>query len=207
MIQIAESEYITSATKKKEYPETPFFEIAFCGKSNVGKSSLINALLMRKKIAKTSSTPGKTRLINFFNVRVIRYNQAKERVGEGNFILTDLPGYGYAKVSKDERERWKYMIDEYLNERTNLRLMLLLIDIRHDADPKDLLMKDLLSQKQIPFIIAATKSDKVGKNVAQSQRKKLSKAFGIDESSIIAVSSLKKTGIEAITTRIEEMMF
>ncbi|MFA5498455.1 MAG: ribosome biogenesis GTP-binding protein YihA/YsxC [Candidatus Cloacimonadia bacterium] len=207
MIQIVDSQFIKSATKHSEYAETPYLEIAFAGKSNVGKSSFINALTGRRNIAKTSSTPGKTRLINFFDVRVIRYDDDKTRLGEGFFMLTDLPGYGYAKVSKTERESWKYMIDEYLATRSNLRLMFLLVDIRHSADPKDLVMKDLLVHKNIPFIIVATKADKIGHNAAESRRREFSKSFGVAQERIIAVSSVKKTGLDKVLRQLEEILF
>ena len=207
MLKIVESEFVSSAVKKEQYPETPFLEIAVAGRSNVGKSSLINILLNRKKIAKTSSTPGKTRLLNFFKVRVIRYNEQQERIGEGYFSLVDLPGYGYAKVSKTEREKWKAMIKNYLVSRPQLKLLLLLVDIRHSADPKDIMMIELLNSYALPSIIIATKSDKIRKNEIPGFRKKLSLELSKDKEDILSVSSLKKTGLENILLRLEELLF
>ncbi|MBW6515020.1 MAG: ribosome biogenesis GTP-binding protein YihA/YsxC [Candidatus Cloacimonetes bacterium] len=206
-MKIVESEFITSAVEKRQYPESPFLEIAFAGKSNVGKSSLINVLLNRKKIAKTSSTPGKTRLINFFKVRVIRYNEQQERIGEGFFSLVDLPGYGYAKVSKTEREKWKAMIKTYLESRPELRLLLLLVDIRHSADHKDKLMIEMLEAYQLPYIIIATKADKVPKTTINKYLKGLSREFGKDRGEFLAVSVLNKTGIKEMLEKLEETLF
>ena len=207
MLKIVDSEFVSSAVKKEQYPETPFLEIAVAGRSNVGKSSLINILLNRKKIAKTSSTPGKTRLLNFFKVRVIRYSDQQERIGEGYFSLVDLPGYGYAKVSKAEREKWKAMIKSYLESRPQLKLLLLLIDIRHGADHKDVIMIELLKSYTLPSIIIATKSDKIGKNEIPKYRKKISMELSRDKEDIFPVSSLKKTGLTDILLRLEELLF
>ena len=207
MLKIVDSEFVSSAVKKEQYPETPFLEIAVAGRSNVGKSSLINILLNRKKIAKTSSTPGKTRLLNFFKVRVIRYNEQQERIGEGYFSLVDLPGYGYAKVSKAEREKWKAMIKSYLESRPQLKLLLLLIDIRHGTDPKDIIMIELLNSYTLPSIIIATKSDKIGKNEIPRYRKNISMELSRDKEDIFPVSSLKKTGLTDILLRLEELLF
>lgn len=207
MIKIADSEFIKSAVKKDQYPESPFLEIAFAGRSNVGKSSLINLLLNRKKLAKTSSTPGKTRLLNFFKVRVIRYNEQQERIGEGFFSLVDLPGYGYAKVSKTEREQWKVMIKNYLEARSQLRLLLLLVDIRHNADPKDVTMLEMLEGYQLQNLIIATKSDKIAKGEIPKYINRLSREFSKERGEILAVSALKKTGMEEVLKRLEEILF
>lgn len=207
MLNIVGSEFVTSAVKPDQYPEVPYFEIAVAGRSNVGKSSLINLLLNRKKIAKTSSTPGKTRLVNFFRVRVIRYNDDKERIGEGFFSFVDLPGYGYARVSKSERESWKVMIRKYLESRPQLRLLMLLVDIRHGIDPKDLVMVEMLQSYKILFMIIATKSDKIPKNEIPKYIKNMSKEMLIDPKQIVAVSSLKRTGLDKLMERLEEILF
>lgn len=207
MISIVNSEFITSAVKPEHYPESSYLEIAVAGRSNVGKSSLINILLNRKRIAKTSSTPGKTRLVNFFLVRVIRYNDNKERIGDGFFSLVDLPGYGYARVSKNERESWKKMVSLYLEKRQQLRLVLLLVDIRHDADYKDKLMIDMLKHYNLSFLIVATKSDKVPKNGIPRKLNDLSKQLGADRKDLIALSALKKTGLEELLSKIEQSLF
>ncbi len=207
MLHIAEAEFITSAVKPVQFPPSPYLEIAVAGRSNVGKSSLINILLNRKKIAKTSSTPGKTRLVNFFQVRVIRYDNSRERIGEGFFSLVDLPGYGYARVSKTERESWKTMIKGYLEDRPQLRLLLLLVDIRHSADPKDLLMLEMLNSYQLPYLIIATKADKIPKNSVRKQVDSLSQELHTERGNIVPVSALTKRGLDILINKLEEVLF
>ena len=207
MLHIAEAEFITSAVKPVQFPPSPYLEIAVAGRSNVGKSTLINILLNRKKIAKTSSTPGKTRLVNFFNVRVIRFDDSRERIGEGFFSLVDLPGYGYARVSKSERESWKGMIKSYLEERPQLRLLLLLVDIRHKVDPKDLLMLEMLKSYQLSYLIIATKADKIPKNKIRKQVENLSRELDTELSDILPVSALKKRGMDKLISKLEEVLF
>ncbi len=207
MLKVVESEFIKSAVDPEHYPESAYLEIAVSGRSNVGKSSLINILLNRRKIAKTSTTPGKTRLLNFFRVRLIRYDDNKERIGEGFFYLVDLPGYGYAKVSKKEREKWKVMIRKYLEARPQLRFILALVDIRHDADPKDIMMAELLQTYELPFLIIATKADKIAKNQVPKYVKRLSSQLGVSGTDILAVSALKKTGVENLLRKLEQVLF
>ena len=142
------AEFILSATSPSHFPDTSFPEIAFAGRSNVGKSSLLNKLLRRKNLAKTSSTPGKTRQINFFRV-------------DDRFQLVDLPGYGYAKVSKTEREAWRELIEIYLMERSQLRLVISLIDVRHEPTRLDQDLLDWLESIQQPYAVVLTKADKV----------------------------------------------
>ena len=194
MIRIVESNFIISAVKSRDYPVSPYWDIAFVGKSNVGKSSLINTVLGRKAIAKISSTPGKTRLINFF---LIRFKIDKDKMdGYVNFI--DLPGYGYAKVSKSARESWKKMILAYFEQRAQLKGVVVLVDARHQADPKDIIMMQMLKDRNIPFVIIATKSDKIPKSKVRNQLRKLENGFEIGKDNIFAFSSLKKTGVENI---------
>ena len=192
-MRIVESKFIKSATKPDQYHPSHYIEIAFAGKSNVGKSSLINTVLGRKSIAKVSGTPGKTRLINFFE---IRFKNDKNENGFLSFV--DLPGYGYAKVSKTERAAWKRMIMTYLESRLNLNGVLLLVDIRHKADPKDILTLQMLKESNIPFAIAVTKSDKIAKSKIPSVLKILAAGLQVKKEDLFPVSSLKKTGIEAI---------
>ncbi|MCK4695984.1 MAG: YihA family ribosome biogenesis GTP-binding protein, partial [Candidatus Cloacimonetes bacterium] len=168
-------------------------EIAFVGKSNVGKSSLINTILNRKAIAKISRTPGKTRLINFFEIRFKTNNEK-----EGFIYFVDLPGYGYAKVSKAERESWKKMIQNYFDKRLQLKGVIAIIDIRHKADPKDIIMFEMLKKKGIPFAVIATKSDKIGKSKIMKTIKKLKSELQIENQEILPFSSLKKIGINEI---------
>ena len=195
MIRIVESNFIISAMKPRDYPVSPYWDIAFVGKSNVGKSSLINTVLGRKAIAKISSTPGKTRLINFF---LIRFKIDKDKTdGYVNFV--DLPGYGYAKVSKSARESWKKMILAYFEQRAQLKGVVVLVDARHQSDPKDIIMMQMLKDRNIPFIIIATKSDKIPKSKVRNQLHKLQNGFDIGKDNIFAFSSLKKTGVENVS--------
>ncbi|MBC7475690.1 MAG: YihA family ribosome biogenesis GTP-binding protein [Candidatus Sericytochromatia bacterium] len=155
-MKIISSEFITSATSKKGYPKRVLSEIAILGRSNVGKSSLINSILNKRGLAKTSSTPGKTRLINYFLIN-------------DNFYLVDLPGYGYAKVSKSEQESWKVFIDDYLKSNPNLKLLLLLIDIRHEFKDIDKTMIEFLNYYSVPYAVLLTKSDKLNQSDRKNQ--------------------------------------
>ncbi len=202
-IRIVESNFLTSAVNPKDYPSSEFADVAFVGRSNVGKSSLLNSILGRKSIAKTSGKPGKTRLVNFFLVR-FKHTENDELEGFINFV--DLPGYGYAKVSKGERESWKKMMRSYFSERVQLRGVILLVDIRHKADEKDIMMAQMLEEFNIRYLVAATKSDKVPVTKAGSYLDVLSKQFGIDRKSFTAVSSLKKKGVDQIIGWIEKLV-
>jgi GTP-binding protein len=198
MIRIVDSVFIKSAVKPADYPSSEYNDIAFVGKSNVGKSSMINTLLGRKMIAKVSSSPGKTKLINFFKVRF------KNQNGEDGFMnFVDLPGYGYAKVSFAEREKWKKIINTYLSEREGLKGIIMLVDIRHNADKKDVMMADYLKSYRIPYLIVATKSDKIKKTLIGKTIKKLSAEFGVTSQEILPFSSLKKNGMEDVLKWIE----
>lgn len=194
MFRILESKFITSAVKPDQYPASAFQDFAFVGKSNVGKSSMINTVLNRKAIAKVSGKPGKTRLINFFEIRFKTIET--QDVGYVNFV--DLPGYGFAKVSKSDRAAWKKMIMTYFEERVHLGGVFLLVDIRHKADPKDILMIEMLQESKIPFAVIATKSDKIVQGKVQLTCQKLKVDLGLKGEEIIEFSSLKKKGIEKV---------
>ncbi|MBS4035797.1 MAG: YihA family ribosome biogenesis GTP-binding protein [Ignavibacterium sp.] len=148
---IKEAEFVKSSQKLSDCPKPGVPEYAFFGRSNVGKSSLINMVTSRKSLAKTSSTPGKTKLINHFLIN-------------GSWYITDLPGFGFAKVSKSEREKWERMIHSYLKKRTNLICLFLLIDVRHKPLANDLEYINWLGENQVPFAIVFTKSDKLTLN-------------------------------------------
>ncbi len=195
MIKIVSSEFIKSAVKPIDYFHTELSELAVVGKSNVGKSSLINTLLNRKKIAKVSSTPGKTRLINFFEV-IYKLDEESH-----SFILTDLPGYGYAKVSKTERESWKKMVSDYFENRTVLKLVIFLLDIRHIGDEKDRTMIEMMSYYKIPFLIVCTKADKIGKTKIKGEIKKATDWLGTEN--VISFSSKSRSGLEKLLKGIE----
>lgn len=143
-------EFLKSAVLREQYPELDLPEIAFSGRSNVGKSSLINSMLNRKKLVKVSSNPGKTRTINFFLVNE-------------QFVMVDLPGYGYAAVSKSEKQSWGRMIEDYLKYRENLKNVVLLVDIRHEPTADDKLMYDFIKYYRKSVIVVATKLDKISR--------------------------------------------
>ena len=174
-------------------PENTLPEIAFAGKSNVGKSSLINGLMNRKSFARTSATPGKTQTINFYNINHELY-------------LVDLPGYGYAKVSEQEKKKWGQMIERYLHQSKQLRAVFLLIDIRHAPSANDKMMYDwILSQGYHPIIIA-TKLDKLKRSQVQKQVKVVRQGLGLSKDSIlIPFSAVTKQGRDEIWDLAEEI--
>jgi len=149
---IQNADIIISAVQEEQYPDSVLPEIAIAGRSNVGKSSLINKLLNRKKLARTSSKPGRTRTINFFNI-------------EDELIFVDVPGYGYAKVSKKELEKWNHMMEEYFSTRETLAKVVLITDLRHKPTQLDVQMYEYLKYLNIPVLIVATKADKVKRGV------------------------------------------
>ena len=165
---INKAEYATTAVKPDQFPSTGRPEVAFVGRSNVGKSSLINALLNRKKLARTSQHPGKTRTINFFNV-------------EDRLYFVDLPGYGYAKVSKSESEKWGQMVDGYLKDRPQLKHIFLLMDIRHEPSAGDRQIYEWCMYYQLPFTIIATKSDKIKRSQMQKHLAIIRKALEVEK--------------------------
>ncbi len=165
---IRQCEFIKSAVTPDQYPDLDLPEIAFSGRSNVGKSSLINSLLNRKKMVKVSSSPGKTRTINFFLINE-------------QFILVDLPGYGYAAVSKQEKASWGRMIESYLKSRDNLANVVLLVDIRHKPTGDDKLMYDFIKYYRESVIIVATKLDKITKTAVQGSLSLIRDTLQTDE--------------------------
>ncbi|WP_073997323.1 ribosome biogenesis GTP-binding protein YihA/YsxC [Anaerococcus urinomassiliensis] len=176
---------------KSQWPSENIEEIAFVGRSNVGKSSFINAFLGRKSLAKTSSIPGKTRTINFYNI-------------DNKFRLVDLPGYGYAKVSKKEREKWDKLINEYLHDRENLKEVFLLVDIRHEPTDLDRQMYAWIIDSGFTGFIIATKYDKISKNQLQKHIKAIMKKLDVeDEGLIFAYSSENKHNLGVIHEQIE----
>ena len=156
-----------TAVWKSQFPTSGFPEIAFAGKSNVGKSSLINAMLGRRSLARTSGTPGKTRTINFYEV-------------EKKLYFVDLPGYGYAKVSKSESAKWGGMVEGYLKERQELKTVVLLVDIRHEPGPNDLMLYDWFLHYGVQATVVATKSDKLNKGQLQKHLAMIQKGLGLD---------------------------
>lgn len=169
---IKKCEFLGSAVFKNQYPNLDLPEIAFSGRSNVGKSSLINSLLSRKKLVKVSASPGKTRLINFFLVNE-------------QYILVDLPGYGYAAVSKSEKQSWGKMIEDYLIKRENLKNVVLLVDIRHEPTADDKLMYEFLKHYRRSVIIVATKLDKIARSSVNKNLNLIKQKLSIDKNDIL----------------------
>ncbi|MBR4151494.1 MAG: YihA family ribosome biogenesis GTP-binding protein [Selenomonadaceae bacterium] len=188
-IKVIKSEYVTSAVSKATCPEELLPEIVFVGRSNVGKSSLINSLTNRKSLAKTSGTPGKTQTINFFKVTLKTPDEVYHKI-----YFVDLPGYGYAKTSKTNRKLWAKFIDEYLSSRRDIKFVCQLIDMRHPPMESDLNSFASLVEKNLPVLIIATKSDKLGKTERQKHLNVIKNALSVDADSIIPYSSLKNEG-------------
>ena len=179
------AEFMLSVADKKQLPKEDKPEIAFAGRSNVGKSSLINKILDRKNLVKTGKTPGKTRLINFFNIN----EQA---------IFVDLPGYGYAKVSKKEKQQWGKLIEDYFQNRENLVICFILIDIRRSMEQEEKDLLDTLYAYGITPFIILTKSDKLSKNQLNNNKFRLAKETGIDVKKLIHFSAVTGDGKKEI---------
>ena len=179
------AEILLSAANKSHYPEDEIPEIALAGRSNVGKSSFINTLLNRKNLARTSGKPGKTQLLNFFNI-------------DNQLRFVDVPGYGYAKVSKTERVKWGKMIEEYLTSRENLRAVVSLVDFRHEPSTDDVQMYEFLKYYEIPVIVVATKADKVPRGKWNKHESVIKKKLDFDKNDdFIIFSSVNKDGLDA----------
>ena len=179
-MKIKSAGLLESAAGANQFPDLVMPEIAFAGRSNVGKSTLINSLLTRKKLVKTSSTPGKTRLINFFLINEI-------------FCLVDLPGYGFAKVPAEMRESWRKLIETYLSRRDNLRGVVLIIDIRHGPTALDRQLNSWLDFHQRPMLVVASKTDKLSRGKCASQLQKIKKDLELTQLPL-PHSSLNKEG-------------
>ncbi len=191
---IKNAKFMTSYASFKKDDGFNADEIAIAGKSNVGKSSFINYMTNYGGLAKTSSTPGKTKLINYFSVN------------NGEFMLVDLPGYGYAKVGEDEKRKWDKMIGDYLTKSENLKGVIVLVDVRHEPTALDKQMVAYLHHYHIPFFIVATKSDKLSKAQISKQKSVVANALSMGTSDILTVSSLKKEGKEAVLDKIENLL-
>ena len=189
-MKIRSSEIVVSAIKKEQYPSEGLPEIALVGRSNVGKSSATNALLNRRNFARTSQTPGKTRTINFYKIN-------------NEFYFVDLPGYGYAKVSKSEKDKWGVIMERYLQDRQELCAIFLLVDIRHEPTNDDVMMYEWIKHFGYNCVVIATKADKISRGQYQKHisiiRKKLNLA---KDEKVIPLSSSKKTGVEDVWNEI-----
>ena len=194
MYTIKKAELEAVAVKPAQYPADDLPEIAFAGRSNVGKSSLLNLLTGRKKLAKVSGSPGKTRTINFYLIG-------------GSFRIVDLPGYGYAKVSRSVTEDWGRMMEQYLTGREGLRKVVQLVDIRHEPTGQDIQMYEYLKHYGLSGLVAATKADKISRSQASKNIAMIRKTLKMDPSDqVIAVSALKRTGTEALMEAIGKIL-
>lgn len=178
------ADILLSAANKSHYPQDDIPEVALAGRSNVGKSSFINTMLNRKNLARTSGKPGKTQLLNFFNI-------------DDKLRFVDVPGYGYSRVSKKEREKWGKMIEEYLTTRENLRAVVSLVDLRHEPSADDVQMYEFLKYYEIPVILVATKADKIPRGKWNKHESMIKKKLDFDKTdTFIIFSSINKTGVE-----------
>ncbi len=191
-MEIKEARFLKSAADERGFlrPERPM--IAVCGRSNAGKSSLINMLANRKNLAKTSAAPGRTRLVNYFDF--------------GAFWLADLPGYGYAAVSHDEKARWGRTLDAFFAKKEDIRHVFLLIDIRRDPSGDDLQLVDFLNYHIIPFSVIATKSDKLSRMKTKERKRQIAQQFGLGEDNVTVVSSVTGEGKEELLSRIAGLL-
>jgi GTP-binding protein len=183
-----EAIFVTSAASPAQFPKDGLPEVAFLGRSNVGKSSLLNALVGARNLARVSSQPGRTRLVNFFRV---------ERI-----YLADLPGYGYARVSRNTRQSWEQLVSSYLLGRDVLALCVFLVDARHDTMENDETLRAFLDHHRLPYIVAATKSDKLGRGALKSRERALSGGLGRSARAVIPVSATRRTGLQKLWSEI-----
>ncbi len=193
-MRVKSARFVISAAQPHQFPKDGRPEIAFAGRSNAGKSTLLNTLLKKPGLAKTSKTPGKTQLINFFDLN-------------GAFYFVDLPGYGYAKVAQSIKRRWQTLITQYIAEREPLFLTVLLLDARHTPTTQDHEMIDLLAEAEVPALIVATKMDKVKPSQRQQAIARLRKELELDQDAIIVgSSSISKDGLRELWAAIDECL-
>lgn len=188
---VKNAEYVTSIVSKKLF-EGDAPEIAIAGRSNVGKSSFINMLTNRKKLARSSSEPGRTRMLNYFSIN------------NGELFLVDLPGYGYAKVTDKEKDSWKGLIEFYLQQSKNLKFVFLIVDVRHEPSDLDLQLASYLNYYGIPFVLVATKADKLSKAAAKNAVAVVAKGFEVAQEDVLLVSSLTGAGRDAVLSAISD---
>lgn len=190
-MQVKNPRFEISAVSKKQYPKGDMPEIILVGKSNVGKSSFINTMLNRKSLARTSNVPGKTRQINFYNI-------------DNKFYFVDLPGYGFSKMSKEEKVVSGRYIEEYLEEGKNISLIILLLDIRHKPTEDDMLMYDYILRSNLPFMVLTNKADKIAVTKVDSEVERIKNILGISYSTILPFSSERKIYMDRVWEEIEK---
>ncbi len=209
-MRIINADLLQVAAQKKQYPDTGVAEIAFAGRSNVGKSSLINLLCNRKDLARVSGSPGKTRTINFYTVVVEAPDPADGSEKPANvrteYRIVDLPGYGYAKVSKSMSEEWGGMIETYLADRPNLAKVALLVDSRHAPSAQDVQMYEYMRHYGFDGLVVATKADKLSRSELPKNLSMIRKTLGMGpDDRIYPVSALKRTGTDALLAELERL--
>ncbi|AMG20205.1 GTP-binding protein [Staphylococcus saprophyticus] len=189
-----EIELLISAVKPEQYPETGLSEVGLSGRSNVGKSTFINSMIGRKNMARTSQQPGKTQTLNFYNI-------------DNQLVFVDVPGYGYAKVSKKQREAFGKMIEKYISQREELKLVIQLVDLRHNPTEDDILMYNYLKYYEIPTFVVATKEDKIAKGKVQKHLANIQQKLEMEpEDEIISYSSVKNNKQQQIWNVIEKYL-
>lgn len=193
-MKINEAQYLTSAVDRKGLLEDGKTEIAIAGRSNVGKSSFINFITDNKKLCRTSAEPGRTRMINYFEIN------------SGEFYLVDLPGYGYARASHEERNRWAVFINEYFSLSKNIANVFVLVDLRHPPQKLDIQLTEMLMAYNLPFTVIGTKADKLKKNQIQGNVNEIAIGLRIGADNIIVTSSAAKTGRNEVLKRIEQIV-
>ncbi|MDE6550978.1 MAG: ribosome biogenesis GTP-binding protein YihA/YsxC [Clostridia bacterium] len=198
-MDIKTSRFVTSVAKSEDLKDFNLDEVAVAGRSNVGKSTFINYITGRKALAKTSATPGKTRMVNYFAI-----NEALDYA----FMLVDLPGYGYAvNLSEDEKRRWDKLMGAYLTGSERLKHVLVLMDIRREPSKLDIHMIEYLNLNIVPFTVVLTKADKLSKSAALRQKKAIASSLKLGIDNLIVTSSLNKQGGDEIKQLIEEKLF
>lgn len=190
---IKNPQFEISAVKPAQYPKNNLPQIVLVGKSNVGKSSFINTMLNRKSLARTSNTPGKTRQINFYNI-------------DNNFYFVDLPGYGYSKLSKQEQVNMGKFIEDYLEKSTNISLIILLLDIRHNPTNDDVFMLDYIKKTNLPFMIIANKADKIAVTKVDNEISKIKDFLGLSFTTLIPFSAERKIYTDNAWKEIEKFL-
>ena len=197
-MKILSAELAVVASRPAEYPRPGAPEVALLGRSNVGKSSLLNRLVQRKRLARTSGTPGKTRLVHWYRVERSR--------PRGELMLVDLPGYGYAKVPKAERRRWQQLVEAFLDGRPSLRAAVLLQDLRRDVSEDEELLVAWLAERGIPVIVALTKADKHKPMRRKARVRALEQQIGLPRQRIVATSAEAGLGIDELWRAIDELV-
>jgi GTP-binding protein len=200
--RVVGAEFLKTATRKGEWPADPLPEVAFAGRSNVGKSSMLNALARREGLARVSSTPGRTQALQFFRIQRQESAGSKPR----SLRFCDLPGYGFAKVPKGERDRWATMIEEYLRERDLLRAVILIVDARHEPQESDRLALGFLAATGRRVLVAATKMDKLAKSHRFTAARAVASGLGVPPGDVVPFSAVEGTGTDALWGRIAEVI-